>query len=86
MQRGHYEVSAAVAENSLLRALRSAKTGTFFLADGFSCRTQADDLAGVEGFHLAQLLDSRAARDESSADTGSRNARRQTGGRGSDHS
>ena len=27
-----------------------------FLADGFSCRTQSADLAGVAGTHLVQLL------------------------------
>ncbi len=26
------------------------------LADGFSCRTQLDDLAGVRALHLAELL------------------------------
>jgi hypothetical protein len=26
------------------------------LADGFSCRTQLDQLAGVAGRHLAELL------------------------------
>jgi hypothetical protein len=26
------------------------------LADGFSCRTQLDDLAGVRAVHLAELL------------------------------
>jgi hypothetical protein len=29
------------------------------LADGFSCRTQLDQLAHVTGIHLAQLLASR---------------------------
>jgi len=29
------------------------------LADGFSCRTQAKDLADRQGLHLAQLLRSR---------------------------
>lgn len=56
MERGHYEVSVAVAENALLPALREAKPGTVFLADGLSCRTQADQLAGVRGLHLAELL------------------------------
>lgn len=56
MERGHYEVSVAVAEHALLPALRDAAPGTVLLADGFSCRTQADQLAGVRGVHLAQLL------------------------------
>ena len=55
MERGHYEVSRAVAENALLPALR-ARPDAVLLADGFSCRTQAAQLAGREGVHLAQLL------------------------------
>ncbi|APU22047.1 FAD-binding and (Fe-S)-binding domain-containing protein [Actinoalloteichus sp. GBA129-24] len=56
MERGHYDVSVAVAENALLPALRERAEDTVFLADGFSCRTQAEQLAGVRGVHLAQLL------------------------------
>ncbi len=56
MERGHYETSVAVAELALLPALRSAPEGTILVADGFSCRTQADQLAGVRGITLAQLL------------------------------
>ncbi|MBO3737790.1 FAD-binding protein [Actinoplanes sp. NEAU-H7] len=56
VERGHYEVSVQVAEQQLLPALEQAEEGDVFLADGFSCRTQADDLAGVTGVHLVQLL------------------------------
>ncbi len=56
MEAGHYDVSVAVAEQSMLPALRGAPDGAVFLADGFSCRTQAEHLAGVRGVHLAQLL------------------------------
>ncbi len=56
MERGHYEVSVAVAEHTLLPALRAAPEGTLLLADGFSCRTQADQLAGWPALHLAELL------------------------------
>jgi len=59
MEKGHYDVSVAVAETSLLPALRDAAPGDVFLADGYSCRTQADQLAGVRGLHLAELLASR---------------------------
>ncbi|MEU8895292.1 FAD-binding and (Fe-S)-binding domain-containing protein [Nocardia sp. NPDC048505] len=55
MQRGHYDISARVAGNGLLPALRSAPDATL-LADGFSCRTQAGQLAGREGVHLARFL------------------------------
>ena len=56
MERGHYEVSAAVAELALLPALRGAAPATVFLADGFSCRIQASQLGGARGQHLAQIL------------------------------
>jgi FAD/FMN-containing dehydrogenase/Fe-S oxidoreductase len=59
MEKGHYDVSVAVAENSLLPALRAAEPGDLYLADGFSCRTQGEQLAGAEGIHLAELLASR---------------------------
>ncbi|WP_233507290.1 FAD-binding and (Fe-S)-binding domain-containing protein [Jiangella anatolica] len=56
MTAGHHDVSVAVAENGLLPALRSAPEGAVLLADGFSCRTQAAQLAGRHGVHLAELL------------------------------
>ncbi|WP_216093987.1 (Fe-S)-binding protein, partial [Jiangella alba] len=56
MERGHYDVSVAVAETALLPALRAAPPGAVLLADGLSCRTQAGHLAGVRGLHLAELL------------------------------
>jgi len=59
VERGHYEVSVAVAETALLPAVRAATEGATVLADGFSCRTQLDQLAGIHGTHLAELLASR---------------------------
>ncbi|MFJ7238554.1 FAD-binding and (Fe-S)-binding domain-containing protein [Streptomyces olivaceus] len=53
---GHYEVSAACAEDQLLPAVREAPDGAVVLADGFSCRTQLEQLAGVRGRHLAEVL------------------------------
>jgi FAD/FMN-containing dehydrogenase/Fe-S oxidoreductase len=55
-ERGHHEVSVAVAETQLLPAVRAAGDDTVLLADGFSCRTQLDQLAGRRAVHLAQLL------------------------------
>ncbi len=46
MERGHYDVSRAVAETALLPAVRAAD-GAMVLADGFSCRTQLDQLAQI---------------------------------------
>jgi len=72
VERGHYDVSVAVAETALLPAVRAAQNkaaqegaqnkaadGPTVLADGFSCRTQLDQLAGVPGLHLAELLAAR---------------------------
>ena len=57
VEKGHYEVSVAVAELQLLPAVRNAPAGAIVVADGFSCRTQLDDLAAVDAVHLAQILD-----------------------------
>ena len=59
VEKGHYEVSVAVAETALLPAVRNAPDGAVVLADGFSCRTQLDQLAPSGGIHLAQLLADR---------------------------
>ena len=59
MQSGHYDISVAVAEGGLLPALRAADPSSLLLADGFSCRTQAEQLAGRRGLHLAQYLTGR---------------------------
>ncbi|MFC5176821.1 FAD-binding and (Fe-S)-binding domain-containing protein [Nocardioides taihuensis] len=56
MERGHYDVSVAVAESHLLPAVRAAGPGAVVLADGLSCRHQLADLAGVPAQHLAELL------------------------------
>ncbi|MFJ3672088.1 FAD-binding and (Fe-S)-binding domain-containing protein [Streptomyces sp. NPDC090106] len=55
-EKGHFEVSSACAEDQLLPAVREAAQGTVVLADGFSCRTQLEQLAGVRGRHLAEVL------------------------------
>lgn len=55
MENGHYETSVAVAENALLPALRE-NPDAVYLADGFSCRTQARQLINRDGIHLATLL------------------------------
>lgn len=56
VEKGHYETSVAVAELQLLPAVRDAGPDAIVVADGFSCRTQLDDLAGVRALHLAELL------------------------------
>ncbi|MEW2544550.1 FAD-binding and (Fe-S)-binding domain-containing protein [Streptomyces sp. NPDC047002] len=59
VEKGHYDVSVAVAETALLPAVRAAGADAVVLADGFSCRTQLDHLAHRRGTHLAELLADR---------------------------
>lgn len=61
VERGHHDVSVAVAELELLPALR-AHPDAIVLADGFSCRTQADQLAGRGAMTLAELFWAHTAR------------------------
>jgi FAD/FMN-containing dehydrogenase/Fe-S oxidoreductase len=63
VERGHHDVSVAVAETALLPAVRASGDDTVLLADGFSCRTQLDQLAGRRAVHLAQLLAAHLPRD-----------------------
>ncbi|MEU6969393.1 FAD-binding and (Fe-S)-binding domain-containing protein [Kitasatospora aureofaciens] len=56
-ERGHFEVSEAIAERVLLPEVRAAGPDTVVLADGFSCRTQIAQLAdGRRALHLAELI------------------------------
>ncbi|WP_369156479.1 FAD-binding and (Fe-S)-binding domain-containing protein [Streptomyces sp. R02] len=55
-ERGHYDVSRACAEEQLLPAVREAPQDAVVQADGFSCRTQLEQLGGVRGRHLAEIL------------------------------
>ncbi|MGZ4539162.1 MAG: FAD-binding and (Fe-S)-binding domain-containing protein [Blastococcus sp.] len=59
VERGHHDTSVAVAEQQLLPAVDGLGADAVVLADGFSCRTQLDQLADRTGLHLAQLLADR---------------------------
>lgn len=56
MQKGHYEISVAVAGNGILPAMENAEPDALVVADGFSCRTQVAQLTARRGRHLAQIL------------------------------
>lgn len=58
MQRGHHDISVAVAQQQLLPALADMPEDAVYLADGFSCRTQAQQLANVDGTTLIDLVQS----------------------------
>jgi Fe-S oxidoreductase len=56
LERGHYDVSVAIAKHALLPAIRAAGPDAVVVADGLSCRTQIADLSPTPALHLAQLL------------------------------
>jgi FAD/FMN-containing dehydrogenase/Fe-S oxidoreductase len=55
-EREHYEVSQALAERTLLPAVRDAAPETLVIADGFSCRTQVAQGSDRKAVHLAEVL------------------------------
>ena len=56
-QKETYNESIAMAELSLLPAVRDADQGTKIAADGFSCRHQIEDGSTRKAKHVAQILD-----------------------------
>ncbi|MFD4539987.1 FAD-binding and (Fe-S)-binding domain-containing protein [Streptomyces bauhiniae] len=55
-EKGHFDVSRTCAEDQLLPALHSAPDNAAILADGYSCRTQVEQLTGIRARHLAEVL------------------------------
>ncbi|MCH6468971.1 FAD-binding and (Fe-S)-binding domain-containing protein [Sinomonas terrae] len=55
MEQGHYEVSEKIARGGIL-AKAASEPERAILADGFSCRTQVGDLAGLGSRHLVQVM------------------------------
>lgn len=55
MEKGHYEISETIAQQGIL-AKAGQSPDRAILADGFSCRTQVRDLAGLDGRHLVQVI------------------------------
>ncbi len=51
-----FDTSMAMAELSLLPAVRKAAPDTIVAADGFSCRHQIRDGSGREARHVARIL------------------------------
>jgi FAD/FMN-containing dehydrogenase/Fe-S oxidoreductase len=58
----HFEASNAMAELSLLPAVRKAAVGELVVADGTSCRHQIHDGAQVDALHVARVLAMAIAR------------------------
>jgi Fe-S oxidoreductase len=56
-ENGHHEISVDIAEQRLLPAVREAGESTLIVADGFSCKTQIEELSERRALHTAQLLE-----------------------------
>jgi Fe-S oxidoreductase len=67
-EQGHYDVSRASAERLLLPAVEGAPADAVLVADGYSCRTQVQQLSGRRAAHLAEVLDAGGT-DTLGADT-----------------
>jgi Fe-S oxidoreductase len=56
-EHGHYDVSVACGERVLLPKVRAASPEAAIVADGFSCRSQIQQLqTGRRALHVAQVL------------------------------
>ncbi len=58
----HVAASRAMAELSLLPAVRARSAATLVVADGTSCRHQIEDGAQVNALHVARVLERALAR------------------------
>ena len=54
--RDHYEISVQIGERKLLPAVRDAPKETIVIADGFSCRTQIEELTERTALHTAEVI------------------------------
>ena len=60
----HYEISLKMGEQNLLPAVREAPDDTLIVAGGTSCRSQIKDGAGRDAKHIARVLESALATEE----------------------
>ena len=59
-ERGHYDISRAIAERRLLPAVRELDEGDVVVATGFSCRQQIAHFTGVQALSPAEILNQLA--------------------------
>jgi FAD/FMN-containing dehydrogenase/Fe-S oxidoreductase len=55
-ERDHDEISREIGEQRLMPAVRAAGERTILVADGFSCKTQIEQLTDRRAMHTAQVL------------------------------
>jgi Fe-S oxidoreductase len=55
-EASHYDVSVKIGEHRLLPKVREAASDTLVIADGFSCKTQVEELSQRRPLHTAQVM------------------------------
>jgi FAD/FMN-containing dehydrogenase/Fe-S oxidoreductase len=55
-EAGHYDISVKIGEHKLLPIVREAPAETLLIADGFSCKTQVEQLTDRRPLHTAQVI------------------------------
>jgi Fe-S oxidoreductase len=53
---GHFDLSVQIGERRLLPKVRECGESTLVLADGFSCKTQIEQLTGRRALHTAEVV------------------------------
>ncbi len=62
-EREHDEISRTIGEHRLMPIVREASEETVIVADGFSCKTQIEQMTDRRALHTAQLLALAAERE-----------------------
>jgi Fe-S oxidoreductase len=55
-EAAHYDISVKIGEHRLLPIVRDAPPETLLIADGFSCKTQVEQLTDRRPLHTAQVI------------------------------
>jgi Fe-S oxidoreductase len=55
-ERDHHEISVKIGEQRLMPTVRQASQEALLIADGFSCKTQVEELTDRRALHTAQAI------------------------------
>jgi Fe-S oxidoreductase len=55
-EKAHHEISLAIGEHKLMPIVREAPADAVLIADGFSCRTQVEQMTERTPLHTAQVI------------------------------
>jgi Fe-S oxidoreductase len=55
-ERKHHDISLQIGEHKLMPMVRKADADTLVIADGFSCKTQIEEMTDRRALHTAEVL------------------------------